>query len=396
MIHCVNASSSFFAGLFGSPPAAPVPVDWDGVESWLGLSLPGDYKALATTYGPLDIGEFVWLHTPCVQEGRFDYGDWLRSTHRQCRIASRNAPPYEPPAFHPMPGGLLAWGMTRSSTHLFWDTAASEDPGRWPVVVYHRDAGPGVTPWRTYQMSMSELLSALVSTGIELPGGKRLGPLPAAASRTAFLPGAAPWDPPAPQPQVGPERRRALTEGTGPAALSLLLPPVETPYLGDGTWERLFEALGTRLPTEYVALMDRYGAGCWSNWLRFFTPLRTGDRGFELRLADELDTYRELHEDYPEDHPRPPWPEPGGFLPFANSIDGDQLGWLAEGDPDDWPLFVVPRHADPEPPLPGNLTDTLLEWLRGRLTAPGFAEYDELDDPLEFIGFEPWDDKAYW
>ena len=41
--------------------------------------------------------------------------------------------------------------------------------------------------------------------------------------------------------------------------MSLLVPPPEVPYLGGGTWEGLFEELGTRLPDEYVALMDRYG-----------------------------------------------------------------------------------------------------------------------------------------
>jgi hypothetical protein len=52
---------SRFAALFGppSPAAAPVPVDWDEVESWLGLRLPADYKAVVSAYGPLDIGEFI-------------------------------------------------------------------------------------------------------------------------------------------------------------------------------------------------------------------------------------------------------------------------------------------------------------------------------------------------
>ncbi|WP_018220958.1 hypothetical protein [Salinispora pacifica] len=36
----------------------------------------------------------------------------------------------------------------------------------------------------------------------------------------------------------------------------------------------------------------------------------------------------------------PVWPEPGGFLPFANSIDSDELGWLTEGNPDEWPLII--------------------------------------------------------
>jgi hypothetical protein len=35
------------------------------------------------------------------------------------------------------------------------------------------------------------------------------------------------------------------------------------------------------------------------------------------------------------------------------------------------------------------LTDTLLEWLRGRFRAEGFPGLDVDDDPLEFIRFDP-------
>lgn len=101
------------------------------------------------------------------------------------------------------------------------------------------------------------------------------------------------------------------------------------------------------------------------------------------------DGYRDLRESFPEDFPLAAWPEPGGFLAFANSIDGDELGWLTQGDPDRWPVIVYPRHDDQGPPLPGTLTETLLDWMRGRLDAAGFATLDPDDDPLEFLGFVP-------
>lgn len=64
--------------------------------------------------------------------------------------------------------------------------------------------------------------------------------------------------------------------------------------------------------------------------------LRTGALGW----------YRELRDEFPEYHPLPIWPEPGGFLPFASSIDGDSIGWLTDGEPDRWPLIVEPRHHE--------------------------------------------------
>ncbi|MFD9522284.1 hypothetical protein [Streptomyces sp. NPDC059979] len=78
-----------------------------------------------------------------------------------------------------------------------------------------------------------------------------------------FLPDAEAWIPPAPVlPRLTEaERRIALETGTGLDGLRLLSPPPERPYLGNGSWEGLFAELGTRLPGEYVRLMDEYGAG---------------------------------------------------------------------------------------------------------------------------------------
>jgi hypothetical protein len=164
--------SSFVALLDTGPDGAPVPVDWGAVESWLGLQLPSDYKALATAYGPLDIDDFIWVQTPCRQDGQYpyDFSVWLRQAHRYCRMASRDAPPFQPPVFHQTPGGLLAWGWTRQVSYLFWDTGVSHDPDRWPVVVFEQDAVPvGVVPWRRYEMAMAEVLSAAVRPGFRWP-----------------------------------------------------------------------------------------------------------------------------------------------------------------------------------------------------------------------------------
>ncbi|HZM82874.1 MAG TPA: SMI1/KNR4 family protein [Candidatus Limnocylindrales bacterium] len=382
--------------MFQMVDANPVPIDWEAVEAWLGLRLPGDYKEFATRHGPLDIGEYVWMHVPCVQEGHFEYSSWLRTTHRLTRIVSRDAPPHEPPPFHPMPGGLLAWGTTRATSELFWDTSASGDPDEWPVVVFDRDAVyQRVKPFRNFGISFLGTLTALLGTGLDLPSGKRLGPLPPTARRTAFLSGAMPWTPPVvvPHPVPEPVRRHALTHGSGLETLALLAPPPERPYLGEGTWPRLFDELGTTLPADYMSFMEAYGVGLWSDWLGLYTPLRFEKNGLVFNAKQMLDGYRELRAQFPEYFPLAVWPEPGGFLPFASSVDGDDLGWLTVGQPDDWPLAVHPRHADQGPPLPGGLLETMLDWLRGR-PVPNFPKLDPLDDPLEFISFKPRDNES--
>ncbi|MFI6549911.1 SMI1/KNR4 family protein [Streptomyces prunicolor] len=388
---------SFAAPSTERPPTPlPAPIDWTAVEAWLGLRLPDDYKQLADRHGPLDFGEYLWIHVPCVQQHRFDYGDWLRETHREARIAARQLPEGERSVVHPKSGGLLAWGANRGGGTLFWDTSVAEDPNRWTVVVRHDRPKPGSgrLPFHRYDgLTLTGYLQQLAR------GERELLPAPGSIARTEFLPTAEPWTPPAPTaPRLTEaERRIALETGTGLDALRLLSPPPERPYLGGGTWEGLFAELGTRLPTEYVRLMEVYGAGDWGEWLRFLTPLRTGERRFVTHVEQVLGAYRMAKDRLPHHYPLVPWPEPGGFLPFANSYDADHLGWLTRGpDPDAWPLIVWPRHTDQVPVLEGGLIDTLLAWQRGTPGTPGLDELDEEDDPVEYAGFDAWDDDSYW
>ncbi len=92
---------------------------------------------------------------------------------------------------------------------------------------------------------------------------------------------------------------------------------------------------------------------------------RPREQGLAATVEGMLDGYRQLRAAHPQYYPMPAWPEPGGFLPFASTIDGDQIGWCADGPPETWRVAVDPRHWDQGPPLPGDFTATLLTWLRG-------------------------------
>ncbi|ANP56796.1 hypothetical protein J2Z21_000128 [Streptomyces griseochromogenes] len=389
-----------FAEPHAQRPPSPVAVDWPAVKQWLGTRLPADYKRLADRYGPVDFGEFLWIHVPCVRAGRFDYGQWLRDTHRTARIKARHLPEDERPLLHPEPGGLLAWGHSRDGDVLFWDTSTSDDPDEWTVVVTHQGAvpGSGLLPWHRYDLTLTGYLRHTVRDAWELPSppGPLMGPLPGTLARTAFLDTAEPWTAPAPVPPrlTEAERRVALETGTGLEALRLLTTPPARPRLGDGTWEWLFEQLGTALPAEYVRLTETYGSGCWSGWLRFPEPLRTTAPRLTAFVDETLDAYESLKSGHPQWYPLATFPAPGGFLPFADSIDGDYLGWLTEGDrPDDWPLVFWPRHANQGPPLEQGLIDTLLAWQRGRLSTAGLCVLDQDDDPVEFARFEAFGEE---
>ncbi|BCJ74585.1 hypothetical protein CS0771_41290 [Catellatospora sp. IY07-71] len=85
-------------------------VDWDRVESWRGLRLPADYRAVAGASSTAGPGS--------------RHGRHRRTSRRQSND----------------PGGPLGWGHTRRCDLLPWDTAAANDPDHRPVVVFHSDA----------------------------------------------------------------------------------------------------------------------------------------------------------------------------------------------------------------------------------------------------------------
>ncbi|MER6480065.1 SMI1/KNR4 family protein [Streptomyces filamentosus] len=355
-----------FAGLFGPPPEEPaIPVDWDAVEAWLGRRLPADYKAVATVYGPLDLGERLWLQTPYARDrAGFDYGHFVEESRR-------------------MAPGVLPFAETRASDVLFWDTTASDDPDAWPVVVHSAERErKGDDPWIRLGVPLLPALARLVDEGLRTT-----------LARSGLAgESAGPWTPPPRRPEPTPAQRAALTGGgTGLDTLTVLVPPPAEPYLGERDWDWVHERLGTRLPTAYRRFAEAYGGGLWRDWLRVSLPLGAGEYDLVPWGHWYGDNYRNLRASHPDRHPLAAWPEPGGFLPFASSLDGDQLGWLTEGDdPDAWPLIVDPRHARVGPPLTGTLTGVLLSWLRGELDVEGLPRllYPH-EDPMDLVAHEP-------
>ncbi|MGW4469628.1 hypothetical protein ACWENQ_08140 [Nonomuraea sp. NPDC004354] len=146
--------------------------------------------------------------------------------------------------------------------------------------------------------------------------------------------------------------------------LTALVPPPAQPVFGTRTWDDLFDTIGFRLPADCIAFTERYGSCEFAEWLYISDPRSVTD----LQLAhmpEWMDYYRDLREDSPEDFKLAMWPEPGGFLQWGSTIDGDAMGWMTVGKPEEWPVMVVPRHYDEDSPIPETMTEWLLEWASG-------------------------------
>lgn len=117
-------------------------------------------------------------------------------------------------------------------------------------------------------------------------------------------------------------------------------PPASESPVEPSAWSEAERRIGTPLPKDYRDLVDRYGAGRFSDFLSVFTPFSGNPHADLLVQMDrQLASLRELRANG-EHAPYPIFPEPGGLLPFAITDNGDVLHWATNGPPDAWRVVV--------------------------------------------------------
>ncbi|MGW5261780.1 SMI1/KNR4 family protein [Microbispora sp. NPDC004025] len=161
--------------------------------------------------------------------------------------------------------------------------------------------------------------------------------------------------------------------------LIALVPPPAEPIHGETAWEAVFAELGTSLPADFVALVDRYGSCYFGEWLSVADPRSAaGGESFADAARYVGDQYREFRKEWPSWYPLAAWPEPGGFLKWGSTDNSDLIGWLTEGEPEAWPVIIWPRHHDQGPAIRLTATEFLLEWFSGNTF--GRPELPDLDE----------------
>jgi len=130
--------------------------------------------------------------------------------------------------------------------------------------------------------------------------------------------------------------------------LRRLLPPPADPVEPGRPqgWAEVEAALGTELPRDFKAFTERYGSGKIDDFLYLFNPFTAGQDGNLVAEKDlVLAGYRQTRARFPERLPWPAFPEPGGVLPLGRTDNGDELYWVTDGRPDQWPVALVEARA---------------------------------------------------
>jgi hypothetical protein len=126
-----------------------------------------------------------------------------------------------------------------------------------------------------------------------------------------------------------------------------LLPPPEHPYKASGDWSRIEADLGIGLPSDFKRFIAIYGSGSICDFLSLVNPFDLPE-GQSVREAVELGLwgFRRLQKQYGKSFPLPLYPEPGGFLPFGGTENGNALGWRCHGHPDTWDVVATDTHYE--------------------------------------------------
>ncbi|MGP4102506.1 SMI1/KNR4 family protein [Nonomuraea sp. KM90] len=328
------------AAVIGPPPSDPFPIDWPGVERWLGLRLPDDYKAFAERYGPVLAGEWIWVVVP-HRSGRGGYFRQLDDRQGLQRSIRGTDPPSHPFAFHPEPGGLLVWGESRGSEYYFWDTSVSADPNQWPTRVFvqqWRDER-----WQLVDAPMTEVLAARVRDGLGLGEA-----LPAVSPPYAW--------------RFAPLALKDVPERTSFPGVPLAVEVV-------GQAARVAAATG--VPEDYAALVGEHGVGRLAGVLRLLAP--GAPAGFDLDAEEavvsaRLRTRRAAGQRVV---PSPIAPEPGGLRLWGMFDGGETCWWLPVSDKTaEWPVVLLDADGVGWQRLPYSASEFLDRWLDGRLDLP--------------------------
>jgi hypothetical protein len=154
----------------------------------------------------------------------------------------------------------------------------------------------------------------------------------------------------------------------------LLPPPAEPlePGRPDG-WAEVEAALGTGLPSDFKAFTELYGSGKVDDFLYLFNPFTQGQDGNLLAEKERvLAAYRQTRQRFPDRLPLPPFPDEGGVLPLGRTDNGDELYWVTEGQPDDWPVAVLESRAAFQEVHPMPVTGLLAALAANQLTSRVF------------------------
>lgn len=126
----------------------------------------------------------------------------------------------------------------------------------------------------------------------------------------------------------------------------LVKPPAHPVHTGPPeAWATAEKMLATALPQDFRCVCALYGSGTFvDTFIGIYNPF---DPSYRRTLESELASLRILEQRTFSDFGGYfVFPDPFGLLPWGTDENGGILCWIAEGEPDEWPVFTVPHGGE--------------------------------------------------
>jgi hypothetical protein len=166
--------------------------------------------------------------------------------------------------------------------------------------------------------------------------------------------------------------------------LALIQPPAVTSVSEPVNWKQISSEINSDVPDDYKRLVELYGPGCFANFIWVHDPRSDNPSlNFAKQVDIRLDAFRVLRSQHPDEVAFKLFPEPGGFLPWGATDNGDVLGWLTSGSVDRWRVLVAAARDARIAEYPLNMTAFLHGVLTREIVCPIFPT----DFPIGKLGF---------
>lgn len=301
-------------------------VDWESVERSLGVPVPNDFKALVAKFPRGVFRKYASVSIPECSDGQWNFIGDLELALEDLRAWRDDEPDRFPYPLYPEKRGLIPWGGSTQGEIFFWAPDA-EDPAHWDTVAYE----PEEIRWERFHLSATEFLNAVIAGTLE--STTLAGPRVAEPLFTSFA-----------EVDTVPESRYSGDAGAG---LFSEAPSNELESIIDMVgqrnareverilWDEVEHRLGFRLPSDYKACADHFGAGSFRD-LQIAVP-NCPILAFDLfSLIDDV-RRRGQRSTAGSSFER--------LIPWGRTVDGLTFFWeIRDGSPDEWSV----RMAQPD------------------------------------------------
>ncbi len=151
-------------------------------------------------------------------------------------------------------------------------------------------------------------------------------------------------------------------------------------------WAALARALGAEFPTDFRRFVEAYGTGTISRFIAIANPFSEADPFFPWFMSVlAADKNCLLHTGSGVAGGLPPFPAPGGLLPFGRWADWGVLYFQTRGVPDGWPIVFTDVHGNDHGSFDMSLFTFLEQVLRGKLRSPIFGVEYPRHEKAKFV-----------